>query len=70
MPSSVLPDLFKYLCYGSTTNINMWILKVRGWTLESDVYRRQILTTKVDSRAVRVTPSDASKHNFTSPEAD
>ena len=34
--------------------MNILILTVRRSTLESDVYRRQILTTKVDPRAVRV----------------
>ena len=69
MPSSVLPDLFEYLCYGSTTNINMWSLTVRGWTSESDVYRRWILTTEVVSRAVRVKPSRCIKASFYIPEA-
>ena len=74
MPSLALSDSFEYLCYGSTTIRNIFILTARGSTLdvrilrlqtsdsddkrrlksESDVYRRQILTTKVDPRAVRV----------------
>ena len=29
-------------------------LHIRHWTSESDVHRRQILTSKVDPRAVRV----------------
>ena len=36
---------FEYLCYGSTAIINVLIRSVHG---------RQILTTKVDPRAVRV----------------
>ena len=42
---------FEYLCYGSTAIINILILTARGSTF---VCRRQILTTKVDPRAVRV----------------
>ena len=45
-----LSDSFEYLCYGSTTIINISTLIVQ----ESDVYKRQILTTKVDPRTVRV----------------
>ena len=51
---------FEYVCYGPTTIINSFILTVLGSTLyfritsESDVYRRQILTSKVDPRTVRV----------------
>ena len=33
------------------------------WTSESDVYRRQILTSKVDPRAVRVNPFSAN-HDY------
>ena len=44
-------DSFEYLCYGSTNIINMFTLTVQRSTL---VYRRQILTSKVDPRAVRV----------------
>ena len=38
------------LCDGSTTTRNIFTLTVQGSILraESDVYRRQILTTKVD----------------------
>ena len=36
----------------------MFTLTVRGSTLESGIYRRQILTTKVDPRTVRVKYSD------------
>ena len=39
---------FDYLCYGSTTITNMFTIEVWGF------YRRQILTSKVDPRAVRV----------------
>ena len=46
MSYSALFDSFEYLCYGSTA--------IRNILSESDVYRRQILTTKVDPRAVRV----------------
>ena len=44
---------FEYLCYGSTTIINSFTFTVPR-SLESDVCRRQILTSKVDARAVRV----------------
>ena len=40
--------LFQYLCYGSTAIINILILTVRA----PDVYRRQILTSKVYRRVV------------------
>ena len=49
-----ISDPFKYLCYGTTTTINIFPFTVRGSPLESDVYRRQILTSKVDPRAERV----------------
>ena len=48
-------DSFEYLCYGSTANINIFTLTVRGWTL--DVYRRQNLMSKADPRTVKVNPS-------------
>ena len=48
MSYSALSDSFKYLCYGSTTIINMFTLTVRRATFDT----RQILTTKVDPRAV------------------
>ena len=54
MLRSTLSDSFKYLCYGSTPIRNILNLTVRGLTLESDVYRHQILTTEVDLRAVGV----------------
>ena len=50
MSSSALSDSFEYLCYGSAAIRNIFTRTVRG----SDVYRRQILTTKVGPRAVRV----------------
>ena len=58
MSSSALADSFEYICYGSTANrpINIFTVTARGLTSESDVYRRQILTSKVDPRAVRVKP--------------
>ena len=47
---------FEYFCYGSMSIIN--ILPFQGgdrlWTPESDVYRRQILTSKVGHRTERV----------------
>ena len=49
MSELALSDSFEYLCYGYTTIISIFTL-----TAESDVYGRQILTTKVDPRAVRV----------------
>ena len=48
MSQLAFSDLFEYLCYESTAIINIFYLT------ESDVYRRQILTTKVDPRAIRV----------------
>ena len=45
---------FEYLCYGSTAIINILIPKVRGPSLEYDVYRRQILTPKNVPRAEMV----------------
>ena len=56
MSYSALSDSFEYLCYGSTAIRNIFSLSVRGSTLESEVCRRQILTTKVDPRAVSVMP--------------
>ena len=48
MSSLALSDSFEYLCYGSTAIRNILVLQ-RGDRLkssESDVYRRQILSTK------------------------
>ena len=41
---------FEYLCYGFTPIINILLFQCgdRLWTSESNVYRRQILTSKVD----------------------
>ena len=50
MSYSSLSDLFEYLFYGSTAIRYIFSLTVRGSTF----YRRQILMTKVDPRAVRV----------------
>ena len=52
MYSLALSDLFEYLglCYASTAIINMFTLTVQGSTLNV----RQILTTNVGPRAVRV----------------
>ena len=68
MSSRAFFDSFEYLCYGANAIINMFTLTVRGGggggglqSSESDVYRRQILTTKVDPRAVRVIPLSATK---------
>ena len=52
MSSLPFSDSFEYICYGSTDIINSFTLTLRGLIL--DVYRRQILTTKVDPRAVKV----------------
>ena len=53
-----LSDLFKYPWYGSTAIINyVYSYSARiDFSRQNlhDVYRRQILTTKVDPRAVRV----------------
>ena len=54
--SLALSALFEYPCYGSTAIINIWLLQYRDrlWMSESDVCRRQILTSKFGSRAERV----------------
>ena len=51
-----LPTSLEYLCYVSTTIINSLPFQCedRLQTSESDVYRRQLLTSKVDPRAERV----------------
>ena len=54
MSYSALSDSFEYLCYGSTDIRNIFPLTARGTTLDVKIYRRQILTTKVDPCAVRV----------------
>ena len=48
LSSLALSDSFEYLCYGSTAIINIVTLT------ESDVCRRQIMTTKFNPRTVRV----------------
>ena len=47
---------FEYLCYGSTTVINILILSAREPSLDvrNDVYKERILTSEVDPRAKRV----------------
>ena len=52
---------FEYLCYGSTVirNILLLLARDRLYTSEADVYRRQILTSKVGPRTERVTTQDA-----------
>ena len=65
-------ESFEYLCYGSTTIYNILILLVRGSTLdvrmsmsESDIYRGQILTSKVDPHAIKVkTTQSAQNQHF------
>ena len=58
-----LSALFKYLCYGSTA-INCWFFQCVGGgggrlkTSESDVCRRQILTSKDDPRSDKVNRLD------------
>ena len=47
-------DSFEYLCYGSTAIINSFTLYSAGID-----FSRQILTTKVYPRAVRVNPYSA-----------
>ena len=56
MSQLALSASFEYLYYGSTSIINIVIPTLRGSTLDvrTDVYRRQILTSKVDHRAGRV----------------
>ena len=44
---SSFPCILIYICYGSTTIINISTLTVRGSTLDN-VYRRQILTSEVN----------------------
>ena len=63
MSQLTLSDSFDYLCYGSTININMFTLTLRGSTL--DIHRRQILTTKVGPRAVRVNIASCRGPNLT-----
>ena len=55
---------FEYPCYGSYAIIKMLLFQCGGrlYTAESDVYRRQNLTFKVDPRAVRV--SGISRYMF------
>ena len=47
---------FIWICYGATANLNSLLFQCgdRPQTLQSDVYRRQILTSKDDPRAVIV----------------
>ena len=56
MSYSGLSDSFEYLCYGSTAIRNIFTATVGGGgsTSEFDVYRRQILTSKVDPRIIKV----------------
>ena len=51
MSQLALSASFEYLCYGTTAIIHIFTLTVRGLTLN---FRRQILTSKVDPRAIRV----------------
>ena len=51
---SALSDSFEYLCYGSTTIRNILYSYNAGSAL---VYRRQILSTKVNPRDVGVKPN-------------
>ena len=53
---------FDYICCGSTVIINIFTLTARGST--ADVCRRQILTSKVDPRAVRVNPPSTKPFSF------
>ena len=54
MSQLALPDSFEYLCYGSTAIRNILLFQYgdRLKSSQSDVYGRQILTTKVDPHAV------------------
>ena len=56
MSKLFLCALFEYLCYGSITFINSLLCQCRNrlCTSEPDVYRRQVLTYKIDPRAERV----------------
>ena len=54
MSYSALSASFEYLCYGATAIVHIFTLTVRGSTLVVRIWRLQILTTKVDPRAVRV----------------
>ena len=49
-----LSDSIEYLCYGFLGMINILVLSEQRSTLESDVYRGQILMSKIDPRAVKV----------------
>ena len=59
MPWLAFSDSFEYLCYGSTTIINMFTLTARGSILD----RRQILTSKVDPRGVSVKDVASTTHD-------
>ena len=52
MSQLALSDSFEYLCYGSTSITKKVIFIV--WESTVWEYRRQILTSEADSRAVRV----------------
>ena len=54
-------DLFEDLCYGPTAIINIFTLTMRGSILVVRICRRQILTTKVGPRIVRVKPFKLSR---------
>ena len=57
MSHLALSALFEYLCYGSTPIANIFFqCWDRLYMIESDVYRRQILTYKDGPRAKRVDP--------------
>ena len=54
--SAALSASFEYLCYGfvAIKHISLFQCRYRFETSESDVYRRQILTSKVGPRVERV----------------
>ena len=64
MCSLALPDSFEYLCYRSTAIRNMCTLSPEGSSLVDRICRRQILSTKVDPRAVRVKHQMLFKNNY------
>ena len=53
MSQLALFDSFEYLCEESAVIVNILVLAMRESTLDV-VYRRQILTSKVDPRTVRI----------------
>ena len=64
---SLLAFSASYLCYGSTAIVFVLLFQCGDppYTSESDVYRRQNVTFKVNSRTVRVTALPTNKRRWT-----